>query len=475
MQPNNNPRPILAAALCAALIFAQTENIWSQGQPQDLTKQGFDLGVITRVPLKPIKLAVADVRQSSTPGAATPEALAKVFNDTLYSDLENSGFFAMISKSFYPKSLPGSAEDLQGPPMATWAQPPTSAEALVFGSLSTTGDQMVVNGFLFDVTGRSTQPEQMHKRYAHEAMPENARVIAHRFADEIISLVGGGIKGIGESRIYFTSNRTGKDAKGNFNREVWVMDYDGANQQRITRYNSLTLGPAVSADGSKLAYTSYYSGNPNIYILSLDSSRMLTFHNLGPHLNTAPSFSPDGNHMAFAASREASTEVYLGDIDGANPKQLTHTRGVNISPAINPQNADQIAFVSERGGNAQIYVMDSKGGNVRRISGGGGEAVTPAWSPDGKYLAFSWTRGYAPGNYNIFVMDISSGNPVPNQLTFGAGANEHPSWSPDGRHLVFESDRRGKKKQIYTMLADGSQVKALTSTGENFTPVWSVH
>jgi TolB protein len=424
--------------------------------------------------MRPIKLAVADVKQSTTPGAATPEALAKVFNDTLYADLENCGLFTMVSKSFYPKNLPGAAEDLQGPAMATWAQPPTSAEVLAFGSLSTNGDQMVVNGFLFDVTGRATQPEQMHKRYGNEALPEAARVIAHRFANEIITLLGGGIQGIGESKVYFVSDRAGKDAKGNRIKEVWVMDYDGANQQRITRYNSMTLGPAVSPDGSKLAYTSWYSGNPYIYILSIDSGRPLTFHNLGPHLNTALSFSTDGNHVAFASSRGGDTEIYMGDASGGNPVQLTHERGVNISPAINPKNPDQIAFVSGRSGPPQIYLMDSHGGNVRRISGGSGDAVSPAWSPDGQYLAFSWTRGYAPGNYNIFVADIASGKiEQPAQLTSGAGRNEHPSWSPDGRHVVFESDRGGKK-QIYTMLVDGTQVRALTSTGENFTPVWSV-
>jgi TolB protein len=462
------------------LIFTQSQITSSQSQqqqspPQDLPSQGGLALGITRNGIKPIKMAVADVRQTTSAGSATPDALAKVFNDTLYSDLENSGLFTMVSKSFYPKDLPGRPEDLPAPAMSAWAQPPTSAEALAFGNLTTTGDQMVVNGFLFDVTGRSTQPQQIGRHYANEALPEAARVIAHRFANEIIALLGGGIQGIGESRIYFVSNRTGKDAHGDYMKEVWVMDYDGANQQRITRYNSLTVGPAVSPDGSKLAYTSYFSGNPYIYILSLDSGRQLTFHNLGPHLNTAPFFSPDGNHMAFAASRGPATEVYLGDASGANPVQLTHTTGVNISPAINPHDPNQIAFVSERGGNAQVYLMDSQGGNVRRISGGGGEAVTPAWAPNGQYLAFSWTRGYAPGNYNIFVMDVSSGKLVqPVQLTYGAGANEHPSWSPDGRHIVFESNRSGKKKQIYTMLADGSQVRALTSTGENFTPVWSV-
>lgn len=454
----------VALCLCAALLL--TSLPVQQQPPQDLPRLNrHDIDIPILLPLDPIKMAVADFKQFQEKDSASPEALTKVFNDTLWADLASSGVFNMVSKSFYPKAVPGRAEELPVPAMAAWAQPPASAEALVFGTVSTKGDRMEVSGFLFDVTGHSTQPQQLGKHYADEALPEASRVIAHRFANEIIGLLGGGVQGIGESRIYFVSNRTG-------NKEVWVMDYDGANQHRITRYNNLTLGPAVSADGSKLAYTSYFSGNTEIYVLSLESGRQLTFHNLGPHLNTAPYFSPDGNHIAFSASRGPDSEIYLGDSTGANPVQLTRERGVNISPSINPKD-NRIAFVSSRSGNAQVYVMDSNGGNVHRVSGGGGEAVTPAWSPNGQLLAFAWTRGYAPGNYNIFVMDITRGNLV--QLTYGAGANEHPSWSPDGRHLVFESNRGGRKnRQVYTMLADGTQVKALTSAGENFTPVWSV-
>jgi TolB protein len=118
----------------------------------------------------------------------------------------------------------------------------------------------------------------------------------------------------------------------------------------------------------------------------------------------------------------------------------------------------------------QIYKMNMDGADVMRLTTGEGEAVNPAWHPDGQHIAFAWTKGFAPGNYNIFVMDVASRNTV--QLTHGAGRNENPSWAPDGLHLAFSSNRSGSN-QIWTMLADGTQLKQLTTRGRNFNPVWT--
>jgi TolB protein len=115
--------------------------------------------------------------------------------------------------------------------------------------------------------------------------------------------------------------------------------------------------------------------------------------------------------------------------------------------------------------------MSSNGADVQRVTNGEGEAGNPSWNPDGQHIAFSWTRGYATGNFNVFVMDIGSRQFV--QLTSGQGRNENPVWAPDGRHLVFMSNRTGRE-QIYTMLADGTQVKQLTTQGTNRYPVWGV-
>jgi TolB protein len=114
--------------------------------------------------------------------------------------------------------------------------------------------------------------------------------------------------------------------------------------------------------------------------------------------------------------------------------------------------------------------MNIEGTDVVRLTTGEGEAANPAWHPEGQHIAFAWTRGFEPGNFNIFVMDVATRRV--DQLTHGAGRNENPTWAPDGKHLVFSS-RRGGRTQIYTMLADGTQVKQLTTQGENTMPVWS--
>lgn len=445
-----------------ALILALLLPLPAAQQRQDVIKFGIN------IPLEPIRMAVADFRQGSRPNSAPTAPLAKVFDEVLWNDLDNAGLFELVSKSLYPKELPGRPDDLMGRPregpfgkLAAWGAPPVEAQMLAFGTLSTSGNTLQVEGYLFDVKNTGS-PMVLGKRYADQATEDAARTIAHRFANEIIGRLGGGVPGIAESKIYFVSSRTGS-------KEIWVMDYDGANQRPITRYQSLSLTPAVSPDGTKVAFTCYAAGNPDVYIHSLETGRRLTFRNQRG-LNTTPAWSPDATKIAFCSSFTGDPEIYVGDTTGGNLVRLTYSRGVDISPVWNPKTGGQIAFVSDRAGLPQVYLTDADGSNVRRLTSGGGDAVTPAWSPNGQLLAFSWTRGFAPGNYNIFVMDVASGNLL--QLTHGAGRNEHPSWAPDGRHIVFESDRGGPK-QIYTMLADGTRVRALTSAGANTSPVWS--
>jgi TolB protein len=116
--------------------------------------------------------------------------------------------------------------------------------------------------------------------------------------------------------------------------------------------------------------------------------------------------------------------------------------------------------------------MNIDGADIVRLTTGEGEASNPAWHPNGQIIAFAWTRGYEPGTWNIFVMDVSSRRF--DQLTHGRGRNENPSWAPDGRHLVF-SKRVGRETHIFTMLADGTQQRPLTTAGQgnNEKPVWS--
>jgi TolB protein len=256
------------------------------------------------------------------------------------------------------------------------------------------------------------------------------------------------------------------------------MDADGSNQRQITRLNNILLSPAVSPDGSTIAFTSFADGQPGnpkvgVFLFQVDPPRRIPFPNRLDHASN-PSFTPDGAHLVYSAAPGGKyNQVFISDRKGGQPRAITQTGATDMEAKVNPRNPDAIAFVSDRNGLPQIFRTNLDGSDVRRLTSGEGEAVNPDWGPDGKLLAFAWTKGFAPGNFNIFFMDPASGQYT--QLTRGAGRNEHPSWAPDGAHIVFESDRTGSA-QIFSMLADGSHVRQLTGLmageGANDMPAW---
>jgi TolB protein len=201
---------------------------------------------------------------------------------------------------------------------------------------------------------------------------------------------------------------------------------------------------------------------------STDSNRLISFPRYRG-TTCCPAWSPDGKQLAFMASGLSDPGIYTSDADGGHLHRLTLSRGVSTSPVWNPKTGQQIIFLSDRGGEPVLYQMNADGSNVEKIAMPDmGYVVDPSWSPNGQLLAFAWRR--PSGNFDIYIMDIVSRQLV--ELTRDTGRNERPSWAPDGRHLVFESTRTGTR-QIWTMLADGSEPKEITYSGQNESPNWS--
>ncbi|MGD0872958.1 MAG: hypothetical protein ABSB88_25720 [Bryobacteraceae bacterium] len=445
--------------------------------------QEHDFSVIISKGERPA-LAVPDLR-----GDAQAQNFMGALNSTLWSDLDGGGIFKMVPKTMYPTTVPQQPADLRMPPpadntppargrkkqppppqsggglwMADWSGPPPQATYLVMGYAAVQNGLFVLRGWLIDLRRDTPANAQaLGKTYIESLDEAGARKGAHEFAADILALFGA--KSLFGSHIYFAR-------KQGQNQEIWVMDPDGKNQTQITHYNSLSIQPAISPDGSRLAFTSFARGNPGIFVFSVDPVRDLRFYNQrGASVTETPSFTPDGKQIIFASSSGTGhcCRIYLANLDGSNLRPISSSSAIEVEPKVNPKTGAEIAFVSGRSGPQQIYRMNMDGADVDRLSDGTGEASNPAWHPDGQTLAFAWTRGFATGAFNIFIMDVASRHYT--QLTHWEGRNENPSWAPDGKHIAFMSTRSGRS-QIWSMLANGTQLQQLTTQGGNLSPVW---
>ena len=404
------------------------------------------------------RIAVSDF----APKSDTAQSHSTLFTSVVRDDLAFSGLLELASPSFYPTKAPSQPGELQ---MLDWSQPPVNANFLAFGNLTESSAEVAIFAWMFDVRNTSSQAV-VGKVYRGAPTDANVRKFAHQFADEIINKLSGGLASIASTQIAFIRGTYGS-------KELWVMDYDGANQHKLTSLGSVALTPRWSPDASRIAFTCFIpvSGvvSAQICMYSFDANKLVSFARYRG-TNNSPTWSPDGSQVMFSSSMQGNPAIYVTDASGNRPKRLTFaSNGADTSPAWNPKTGQLVAFVSDRGGIPMLYLMNSDGTDTHKVDlPDMGYVVDPAWSPNGQLLAFSWRR--PSGNYDIYIMDVVSHHIL--EITRDSGRNERPSWAPDGRHIVFESTRGGSR-QIWTMLADGSQPHQLTNAGHNESPNWS--
>jgi len=382
--------------------------------------------------------------------ASSPEAsrAAEEIYEVLSSDLKYSRVFQLLPPSYYSYIRPLDPKNIF---FKDWES--IQARVLVVGEISGGDNNLTFEARLYDVrsakfiVGRKYQGNQLAWRE-----------MAHRFANEIMRAFGE--KPIFTSKIVFISDRDGND-------EVYLMDYDGANQTRLTFNRVRDYMPAISPDGQKIAFTSYRETVAGLYLMDLEKRKITPVSTRGT--NFAAAFSPDGKKLAFCSTMDGNSEIYVAHLgsDGIQSiKRLTFNEAIDTAPCFSPTGRE-IAFVSDRGGTPQIYIMDAEGSNVRRVSFGGTYHDAPAWSPDGERLVYV---SRLDNIFDLYVLNLRTNQII--KLTESNARHESPCWSPDGRHIIFSSNLSGQI-QIYTIDYDGTNMRRLTSQGNNKLPDWS--
>jgi TolB protein len=412
---------------------------------------------ITGDPGTPPRIAVPDLLALSN-DKETQEA-ARVIAQVLWDDLNFEREFYLIPRDTY-KSIPA-APSIDRIPYDRWRE--IGADGVIMGSVQRTS-----NGIRVDMRVHSirAQTSGFGKEYTGSAA--NPRLYAHTFADELHeSQVN--LRGVARTKLAFSSDRNREAVLGTIEKrevkEIYISDYDGANQRRITINRQLNINPNWSPDGRSIAYTSYRSGLPDIFVSHIYAGTLdVLTKNAGN--NFVPQFSPDGTRIVFVSTRDGNSELYLMNRDGSSLQRLTNNPAIDATPTWSPTGA-QIAFTSERTGTPQVYIMNVDGSGLRRVSFET-YADRATWSPAPfNEIAFSAKTG--PG-FDIKILNIGSGET--RQITFGEGTNESPAWAPNGRHLAFMSTRQGRS-QIFTVDRDGKNLRQLTRDGNNTTPHWS--
>ena len=394
-------------------------------------------------------------------GDAATQTAARTIGQVLWDDLNFEREFYLIARDTYKTIPPPTSLDTVQ--LSRWKE--LGTDGLVVGSVRRDGTNIIVQVRLLEVnSGRSV----WGREYSGKA--DNPRFFAHTIADEIHENQVA-LRGVARTKLAFTSDRDGERIKGPTAprdvQNIYIADYDGANQRRITVAKTLELAPVWSPDAQSIAYTSYASGFPDIIVADIYKGRHSKPANgTDKAHNFLAVWSPDGEKLAFMSQRDGNPEIYVVNRNGSGLRRLTNHPENDVTPTWSPT-GNQIAFTSNRTGRPQIWIMNADGSGQQQITRETW-CDRPTWSPAPfNEIAYASQAG---GGYDIKIYDFATQST--RQLTHGEGTNEQPTFSPTGRHLAFSSTRAGKY-QIFTIGRDGTGLRQVTRQGDNRYPNWS--
>ena len=407
--------------------------------------------VITDGVIEPLPFAIP---QFIAEGAEAADFAAGI-TQVIAADLAGTGLFREI-----PMDAHISQVTSFDAPVAYQDWQAINAQALLTGSVSASGDRIVVQFRLFDVL--SGQPLGEGLQFA--GTTQSWRRMAHKVADAAYSRITGE-GGYFDSRVVFVAESGPKDQR---QKRLGVMDYDGANVAYLTDASAIVIAPRFSPHGARILFTSYATGFPQIYLMDVAS---LVTQSLGEQEGTmtfAPRFAPDGQTIVFSLERGGNTDIYTLDSGSGQMSQLTNSPSIETAPSYSPDGS-QIVFESDRSGTQQLYIMGASGGEPVRVSGGAGRYGTPVWSPRGDLIAFTKQND---GRFHIGVMRTDGSE---ERLLTASFLDEGPTWAPNGRVIMFTRQGEGANGQpsLYSVDVGGRNLRQVQTETPASDPAWS--
>jgi len=369
-----------------------------------------------------------------------PQKIAAI----VQADLERSGQFRAVD------AAGAVLDDASLPDLSPWRQ--KAADSLLTGSVTRLADgRYDVRFRLWDVVRGQDLGRQSY------VVPQgDLRLSAHRIADFIYEKLTGD-KGIFSTRIAYVT-------KSGSRHTLWVADADGENSQSALASPEPIISPAWSPNGGQLAYVSFESRKPVIYVHDVATGKRRLIANFKGS-NSAPAWSPDGRTLAMTLSRDGGSQLFAVDANGGEPRRLTQSSGIDTEPRYSAD-GKSIYFVSDRGGAPQIYRMPSSGGNAERVTFTGSYNISPTISPDGRWLAYISRIG---GAFKLQVMELASA--TVSSIT-DTTADESPSFAPNSRLLVYATQQQGREALMTTTLDGKIKARLAGQAGDIREPDW---
>lgn len=237
----------------------------------------------------------------------------------------------------------------------------------------------------------------------------------------------------------------------------------------IRRFCNEIMGMLTGSSGlfdSQIVFISTVSSGKEVYVCDFDGygPAQIT-HNRG--INLSPAMSQDGKWVAYTSYAKGKPDLYIQNISD-NRISIVDKKGIGISPAWVPGKFELAASMSFSG-DPEIYLLTGTGKVINRLTDSPGIDVSPSFSPDGNKMAFVSRRGGTP---QIYVQNMNSGQAV--RLTFQGNNNTQPEWSPKGDKILYTALAKGSGFNICMIGADGTGLMQLTyAQGDNESPSWS--